>query len=322
MVDVSIIIVCMNKPENLRVCLESIKKYTGVSYEVLVVAYLFSKENLSTMKSVFPWACFIESDEIRGFSENNNIALRQAKGKYCFVLNDDTEMNMPVVDMLFNTIENLPDNVAIISPETDYPDGSVQFCGRPKTTVLTMLLGSLHLYNSRKNTTEANKKGIFKSYNIIGAAFMIKRDVFEKVGFFNEYYFFSPEDIALSTNLNRMGYECWVNADAKIIHYEGLTGKSSGGVSLVQTATKPAAAKGRVYFYAGERTNGILYNFLCVWELLIGLLQFLYHWLKGFNDARPNYETNLSRGILNSCLSMLDNRSPKETFLFFYDKIK
>jgi len=86
---VSIVIVCMNNLKNLYPCLESIKKYTTVSYETLVTAYLFTPENLKKAKEDFPWVTFIESNEIRGFSENNNLALRQAKGRYCFVLNDE-----------------------------------------------------------------------------------------------------------------------------------------------------------------------------------------------------------------------------------------
>lgn len=66
-----------------------------MSYETLVVAYLFSKENLEKVKHDFPWVTFIESNEIRGFSENNNLALRQAKGKFCFVL-----MMIPILIIL------------------------------------------------------------------------------------------------------------------------------------------------------------------------------------------------------------------------------
>ena len=66
---VSIVIVCMNNLKNLYPCLESIKKYTHVSYECFVVAYLFTKENLEKVKLDFPWVKFIESNEIRGFSE-------------------------------------------------------------------------------------------------------------------------------------------------------------------------------------------------------------------------------------------------------------
>ena len=51
MIDVSIVIVCMNNLKNLYPCLESIRKFTSVSYECFVVAYLFTKENLEKVKA-------------------------------------------------------------------------------------------------------------------------------------------------------------------------------------------------------------------------------------------------------------------------------
>ena len=91
---VSIVIVNMNKPDVLRTCLDSIIRHThSVSYETFVVAYLYSKKNLIEMQTDYPWVRWIESNSIRGFSENNNLALRQATGDYCFIVNDDTCWN-------------------------------------------------------------------------------------------------------------------------------------------------------------------------------------------------------------------------------------
>ena len=262
-IDVSIVIVCMNNLKNLYPCLESIKKYTTVSYETLVVAYLFSKENLEKVKKDFPWVTFIESNEIRGFSENNNLALRQAKGKYCFVLNDDTEMKMDVVGGLVKTIESLPENVAIVSPVTTFPDGRVQVCGRPPMNWVKVIFGKMHLWNENKSKW-VNNSGVFKSYNIIGAAFLIKTKLFENVGWFDEYYFFCPEDIALSTTLIEKGYECWVNADVHLIHYEGMSGKS---LSMIRCATAPASRKGNMVFFSNG--NKMIYLF---WGLSLNVL--------------------------------------------------
>lgn len=63
MIDVAIVIVCMNNLKNLYPCLESIRKYTSVTYETLVVAYLFTPDNLRKAKEDFPWVTFIESNE-------------------------------------------------------------------------------------------------------------------------------------------------------------------------------------------------------------------------------------------------------------------
>ena len=80
--EVSVIIVSMNNYEVLSRCLDSIRTHTSTSYEVFVVAYLFSPENLQHLRQNYPWAQIIESNEIRGFSANNNLALRKATGKY------------------------------------------------------------------------------------------------------------------------------------------------------------------------------------------------------------------------------------------------
>ena len=66
--EVSIVIVCMNKPEQLRVCLESIRRETSVSYEIIVVAYLFSEENLARLRTDYPDIRIVESRKLRGLS--------------------------------------------------------------------------------------------------------------------------------------------------------------------------------------------------------------------------------------------------------------
>ena len=96
MPEVSVIIVCMNRPDLLYPCLEGIRVHTTVSHEVLVVAYLFSEDNLARLRADWPEVQVVESRELRGFSENNDLALRKAAGKYCFIVNDDTLMSMPV----------------------------------------------------------------------------------------------------------------------------------------------------------------------------------------------------------------------------------
>lgn len=151
MFDVSIIIVCMNNLSNLIPCLDSIKKYTSLSYETIVVAYMFSPENLLYIKQNYPWIKIIESKEIRGFSENNNLAIKIAKGKYCFILNDDTVFPMPVVDLLFDSIEKLPESVVCISPATYFKNDEIQSCGRPRHSFFNLFFISYGVMERTKN---------------------------------------------------------------------------------------------------------------------------------------------------------------------------
>ena len=155
---VSIVIVSMNRPDNLVPCLESLQRYTTVSYELWVVAYLFDKAVLAGLKADFPDVHWVESDEIRGFAENNNLALRQVTGEYVLCINDDTRIFMRTVDILVNSFAKLPENAAILSPKIDFPSGVTQTCGRPKQTAWKYILERLHLDSKdQKDDTQGKR---------------------------------------------------------------------------------------------------------------------------------------------------------------------
>ncbi len=231
--------------------MNSIKTYTlESSYEVLLVAYFFSRENLNKLHEEYPWVKVIISNEIRGFSANNNLALKQAKGRYCFVLNDDTYMNVPVIDLLVERMDSNQD-ITLLSPQIVSPNGSIQYTGIPPISWIDWLM---ILYKMKKEAVEdgtyVRSEGFFKTYNILGAAFMIHTDIFQKVGFLDERYFFGPEDKALSTLLNKKGYECWVDTDVKLFHLGGQTG---GTQSRTVCATRPANRKGCLIMYSEDK---------------------------------------------------------------------
>lgn len=311
MVDVSIIIVCMNKLQNLYPCLDSIKRHNSVSTETIVTAYMFTPENLAKAESDYPWVQFIENNEIAGFSANNNIALRQAKGKYCFILNDDTVFEEDVVGELVRTFDKLNDDkVAIVSPNILLPNGDVQFCGRYKSTMCSLIMANFHLrklYPYDKSTF--NQKGIFKSYNVLGAAFMIKTDLFKSIGWFDEYYFFSPEDIAVSTMLNRKGYTVWVNADIHLTHLGGGTIWSP-----LLYATAPAGTMGLMKFHAGNSN---------LKELILRtvfIVSSCLHWMYNRSKGNDNFYKVRALAYWNTMLAMFGNKSPKELFIKHYNR--
>lgn len=315
-IEVSVIIVCMNNLKNLELCLSSIRKYTNITYEVIVTAYLFSKDNLEYAQNTYPWVDFVISDEIRGFSENNNLALCKARGKYCFVLNDDTEIKAPVIDSLFYDIEKMPENVAVLSPMTLNGDGTLQSCGRPKHTMWTYIGGKLRLWNEKMPSPYTNKKGLFKSYDIVGAAFLIKTDVFRKFGWFDERYFFCPEDIALSSSLNKNGYFCYVNADVSLIHYNGGSNKAT---TFMRTATAPAAQRGALIFYSSNST--IKYCLILMMIIIPDSLRMIWHYFNWLLDKKNKYHRAYAISFKNSIASSFSHLTPKEIFIKYYSKV-
>lgn len=320
MVDVSIIIVCMNRPDNLYPCLDSIRRTVTASYETLVVAYLFSKENLSRAKADYPWATFIESDEIRGFSENNNLALKQARGRFCFILNDDAEVRDDAVDMLLEDFAHLPENTAIVVPKLLNADGSLQLCGRPDYPAAKYVLQQWHLYkepidNISGTSPELNVNGrdIFRTFNISGAAFMIPTSTFEALGWFDERFFFTPEDIALSTLARDKGYEVFVDPSAEVVHKWRTT------ASRIMSATRPAAVRGSLMHFSGFSTWKYFLLAVPVW-----CSEFLKRLKAAYVCAMVPSIENHSKLMTyrNITRSIFTRKSPKQLFVKYYSRLQ
>ena len=305
---VSIVIVCMNRLANLERCLPSIEKYTTIPHRIYVVAYLFSDENLEKLRLGYPYVQIIESNEIRGFAENNNLALTKITTPYTFVLNDDTEFTEPVLDNLLHSLEKTKDAM-VMSPVLYRGDGSVQFHGRRKYTFPAFLLHHMGIRIPFPSKYE-NKSGIYKTYNVSGAAFLIYSDIFEKVGFFDEKFFFCPEDIALSTLLNKKGFHCYVDSSVKIIHYEGI---SSHKTDLFY-ATTSAAYLGDSYYFGTNTIRRSIILMLWMFKVMVFKILRVFHCTTHVTDYLYIYKQVLK--------SYIKNVTPKVLFIEEYNKVK
>ena len=308
MPEVSVVIVCMDRMDNLYPCLESIYRHTRIPIETFVVAYMFTPEHLAKVREDFPMVTFVESGELRGFSENNNLALRLSKGRYCFVLNDDTELRMDTIDRLVHDFDVLPSSTAIVTPSLVNSDGTLQLCGRPEYPPFKYALQQWHLYSEPIDIRLVEPPftgSIYKSFNISGAAFLIRTDVFRELGWFDERYYFTPEDIALSTLARRKGYDIYVDAGAEVVHKWRTT------ASRISPAVRPAAVRGSLIFFSESDSLRYFLLAIAVWSA-----EFVKY-VKALIQGR----TLDSRTYRNNIRSIFTRRSPKEIFIKYYNEL-
>lgn len=295
----------MNRPDILYPCLDSIREHNSVSMEVLLVVYMFSPENLADLKARYPWVTVIESRETRGFAENNNLALEQASGEYCFIVNDDTLMSMPVIDKLVADIERLGPHVAAVSPRIVFPDGRVQTCGRAPWTACRWMKHYLHLVDETKPSRWSMKEGLFRTWTLNGACFLARTPAFREAGWFDPYYFFTPEDIALGQKFNAMGYEVWTDAAIDITHIAG------GTVSTSEQAIKPARVQGALHYYSGGSAPKRFFLALFVW--LVEAARGLKYLLADKSDP-ASHAAIMSATACNVRRSVFTSKTPKQVF--------
>lgn len=292
MPEVSVVIVCMNRPDILFPCLDSIREGNASAVlETFVVAYCFTAENLALLKERYPWVTVVPSNEVRGFSENNNLALKQAGGRFCFIVNDDTIVPPGTIQALVDDLGRLPSEAAAVSPKIVFPSGRVQTSGRAPWSRWRYARHYLHMVDETKPTKWSMKEGLFRTYTLNGACFLIRTDIFRELGFFDERYFFTPEDIAFGHALNDAGFTVWADSDISITHYAG------GSVSAMERAIKPARVRGSMIFY-GEPF--LLKCFIWCVEALRSLKYI----------GKPNSARNVMRTVFSK-------QTPKEIFIRF-----
>ena len=109
--DVSVIIVSFNTREVLRQCLQSVlDDANGLAVEIIVVDNASTDGSPEMVELDFPQVVVVRSEINLGFGEGNNVALRQARGRYFVLLNSDAFF---VKGALALAIQHMDDNPSV-----------------------------------------------------------------------------------------------------------------------------------------------------------------------------------------------------------------
>jgi len=166
----------------------------------------------------------IQNKENLGFAKANNQGIKQAQGRYIFLLNSDTEVKPGALKKLVEFAKKYP-KVGVVVPRLLNPDGSVQ----PSIYHLPTIRRAIGEYwLGRKGTYEKHaligKKPV-EVEAVVGAAMLIPKKVFDKVGLLDERYFMYFEDLDFCRRVKRAGLKVFYLPTAEIIHYHGASGK-------------------------------------------------------------------------------------------------
>jgi hypothetical protein len=226
----SIVILSYNVKDLLRRALQSIySTYKGNDFQIVVVDNASSDGSLAMVRKEFPRVHLISSRRNVGFSKGNNLARPVVRGDVVLFLNPDTEFKE---DAIGKCLEILSRNkeLAAITCKVVLPDGSLDYsCHRGLPTVwntLSYWLGLSNLFPKSPvfSGYEAKYLDINTSHYIeciSGSFFMVRRSVLEKVGWWDEDYWWNGEDIELCYRLKSAGYKIWYESSVSMIHYKG-----------------------------------------------------------------------------------------------------
>ena len=225
---VSIIIPFKDKPELLRMCVESILEKSSYSnFEIIGISNNSSEEatvaEMERLKSLDARISFYEHNVPFNFSEINNYAVRNhANGEHIQLLNNDIEILAEAwIESLLEFSQRK--DVGAVGAKLYYPDGRLQHAG--------IIMGIGGIAGHSHKYLEGSHHGYFSRPNIVqnlsavtGACLMVKRQIFDEVdGLDEDNLKIAFNDVDFCLRIREKGYLNVFTPYCEAIHHESIS---------------------------------------------------------------------------------------------------
>lgn len=183
---VSIITVNYNQLKITEEFLRSIRKISYPNYEIIVVDNASVENSIDYLSKKYPEILAIRSDENLGFAGGNNLGIRQARGDYFLMLNNDTEVDPGFLEPLVEAMLSNP-KIGMVGSKVRYYDqpGIIQYAG---ATPMTRFTATSHFIgNNQKDEGQFDTQTSTSFAS--GAAMMASRKACKDVGLMASFFF-------------------------------------------------------------------------------------------------------------------------------------
>ncbi len=235
--DLSVVVLSYNTKEITGRCLGKLKIAKDYcegklknKIEVIVLDN-GSSDGSAGLKKEYPWVSLIASKENLGFAKGNNVAMAKSKSPYILLLNSDVYLEE---DSLYKALAyfrvNL--NCDCLGVKLSYASGRLQpssgnlptplnivfwILGLSLIPVLKQLVSPFHP-NDKRYFSKAHPVGW-----VMGAFFMLKREIYIKTGGFDENLFMHMEEVEWCKRIREGGYKIWYAPQISVVHLHGAS---------------------------------------------------------------------------------------------------
>jgi N-acetylglucosaminyl-diphospho-decaprenol L-rhamnosyltransferase len=215
-------VVNTNGREHLLACLEAIRRThpSDVSHEIVVLDNASEDGSADAVRERHPQARLIARASRAGKAENDSELLREAQGRYCLLLNEDSELRPGAAAALLQALE--------ADPEAAAAGGTLlTSAGEPKPSawrlpgIGTAVAGALFLHRwitVQSRGTQTRPVGWVQS-----SAMLVRRQAAAAVGYLDVDFFLYSDETDFCKRLGDAGWRILYVPGARAVHHDQLS---------------------------------------------------------------------------------------------------
>jgi len=220
-VDLSYCVVNTNGRELLAACLAAIERThpRELTHEVIVLDNASTDGSVAMLSERFPGVSVIALDKRRGKAENDSQLLASARGRYCLLLNEDSELLPGAAAALVAALEADP-RAAAAGAQLVAPDGTPQACAWRLPGVLWALAAvcGLQRLAVQSKGNRVREVGWCQS-----SALLVRRRAAAEIGFLDPDFFVYSDETDFQKRLRDAGWRILFVPRARCVHHDQLS---------------------------------------------------------------------------------------------------
>jgi GT2 family glycosyltransferase len=225
-------VVNTNGREYLLACLAAIERVhpEGVEREILVLDNASADGSAEAVRALGGEIRLIALERRTGKAENDSTLMREAKGRYCLLLNEDSELRPGAVEALLGVMEREPMAAAATAQLLDL-DGKPVPCAWRFPGVGTALAGALFLH--RRLTVQSTGREVRSVDWAQSSALMVRREAAAAVGYMDPEFFVYYDECDFAKRLREAGRHSLYVPMAEAVHHDQLSTDLARGLPRI-----------------------------------------------------------------------------------------
>ena len=232
--EISVITVSYNSKDLLIKSLESLTKTKeNNKIEIIVIDNGSRDGSAEEVKKLFPRVILKENRANLGFAKAVNIGIKAARGRLVLLLNPDTVVLNNAVEKMAEYLRSHKD-IGIVGPKLLNPDGTVQLSCRSFPSWINAVYNRYSLMTRLFPKNKYSARYLYSDWKhdeprqvdwLSGACLMLKREMLDEIGLFDEGFFMYCEDVDICYRAQKKGWKSVYYPFAEIVHYIGSVKK-------------------------------------------------------------------------------------------------